>query len=669
MAESFIFNVAQSLIRKLASPAYEAATQLIGVYDDLQDFKHTFSYVKAVLLDAEQKQEQNHALREWLKQIKRVFSDAEIVLDELECEILRKQVVKAYGSTKHKVGRFFLSSNSLVFRYKMSKKLEEIKKRLDLVAADRNKFGLERIDVDRRVVHRREMTYSHVVESNAIGRDFDKENIIKLLLQENSHTSVIPIVGIGGMGKTTLAKLVHNDQRITESFPLKIWICVSDDFDINQLLIKIIMCASEGDLASSYSPVGQQNVKDLDVQQLQHTLRKKIAGKKFLLVLDDVWNDDRVKWLELQDLLEMMGSNESKILVTTRSPTIASMMGTVSSYNLEGLSLKNSLSLFVRWAFKEGEEKKYPKLMNIAKKIVKKCSGVPLAIRTLGSSLFSKHKIDEWEHVRDNEIWKLSQRENDILPVLKLSYDQMPSYLKHCFAMFSLFPKDYVFISATVSSLWGALGLIPSSVENKSLEDIANQYLLELMSKSFLQDFIDFGAGYCFKIHDLMHDLAIYVAKDQCVCVNLNIQNMPENVQHLSFLAKHMPDKSHIPESATLRTILFPVHEIGIDEAFLNTSVLKHKYLYMLDLSNSTYETLPWFIHKLKHLRFLDLQYNRKVKRLPDSICILQCLQTFLLVGCTELEVLPRDLEKLISLRRLEITTKQISLPEKEIAT
>ncbi|KAL1352333.1 hypothetical protein AAHE18_06G158500 [Arachis hypogaea] len=102
MAESFIFNVAQSLIRKLASPAYEAATQLIGVYDDLQDFKHTFSYVKAVLLDAEQKQEQNHALREWLKQIKRVFSDAEIVLDELECEILRKQVVKAYGSTKHK---------------------------------------------------------------------------------------------------------------------------------------------------------------------------------------------------------------------------------------------------------------------------------------------------------------------------------------------------------------------------------------------------------------------------------------------------------------------------------------------------------------------------------------------------------------------------------------
>ncbi|RYR04273.1 hypothetical protein Ahy_B06g083933 [Arachis hypogaea] len=431
MAESFIFNVAQSLIGKLTSPAYKAATQLIGVYDDLQDFKHTLSYVKAVLLDAEQKQEQNHALREWLKQIKRVFSDAEIVLDELECEILRKQVVKAYGTTKHKVGRFFSSSNSLVFRYKMSKKLEEIRKRLDLVAADRNKFGLERIDADRRVVHRREMTYSHVVESNAIGRDFDKEKIIKLLLQENPHISVIPIVGIGGMGKTTLAKLVYNDQRITESFPLKMWICVSDDFDFNQLLIKIIMCTSEGDLASSYSPVGQQNVKDLDVQQLQHTLRKKIAGKKFLLILDDVWNDDRVKWLELRDLLEMMGSNK---------------------------------------------------------------------------------------------------------------------------------------------------------------------------------------------------------------------------------------------KSATLRTILFPVHEIGVDEAFLNTSVLKHKYLYMLDLSNSTYETLPWFIHKLKHLRFLDLQYNRKVKRLPDSICMLQCLQTFLLVGCTELEVLPRGLEKLISLRRLEITTKQISLPEKEIA-
>ncbi|RYR01378.1 hypothetical protein Ahy_B06g080253 isoform F [Arachis hypogaea] len=170
MAESFIFSIAESLITKLASRAYQEASQVVGVYDDLQDLKTSLSYVKAVLLDAEQKQEQNHELREWLKQIKLIFYDAENVLDQVNCETLRKQVIRDYGTPKDKVGHFFSSSNPLVFRYKLALQIKDIRKRLDRVAADRDKFGLQVIDVDRRVVHKREMTYSHVVESDVIGR-------------------------------------------------------------------------------------------------------------------------------------------------------------------------------------------------------------------------------------------------------------------------------------------------------------------------------------------------------------------------------------------------------------------------------------------------------------------------------------------------------------------
>ncbi|XLS96297.1 hypothetical protein HN51_039032, partial [Arachis hypogaea] len=146
--------------------------------------------------------------------------------------------------------------------------IKDIRKRLDRVAADRDKFGLQVIDVDRRVVHKREMTYSHVVESDVIGRSHDKEKIVKLLMEpcldnngDSKHISVIPIVGIGGLGKITLAKLVFNDKRIRESFPMKMWVCVPDDFDIKQLIIKIINAVTVSGANSADALVAQQTLR------------------------------------------------------------------------------------------------------------------------------------------------------------------------------------------------------------------------------------------------------------------------------------------------------------------------------------------------------------------------------------------------------------------------
>jgi len=166
-------------------------------------------------------------------------------------------------------------------------------------------------------------------------------------------------------------------------------------------------------------------------------------------VLDYVWNDDRAKWTELKDLIKV-GATGSKILVTTRSNSINSMMGDVPPYLLKGLYAKDCLSLFVKWAFKEGEETKYPNLVEIGIEIVKKCQAVPLDVRTLGSSLFSKLDLNKWVFVMDFELWNLEQKKDDILPALKLSYDQMPSYLRQCFAYFSLYPKDYSFDSFVI---------------------------------------------------------------------------------------------------------------------------------------------------------------------------------------------------------------------------
>ena len=180
--ETFVFNIAGKLLGELVSPAFQEACLVWGVESDLRRLEKTLSNVKAVLLDAEEQQFHNQELTVWLGQLKEVFYDAQDVLDEFECEALRRQVVEMQGSTTRKVRRFFSSSNPLIFRTKMAHKVKEIRARLDEVAADRSKFHLSERSDDRHVVRGREMSYSFVQPSDVIGRDQDKENIVKHLM-------------------------------------------------------------------------------------------------------------------------------------------------------------------------------------------------------------------------------------------------------------------------------------------------------------------------------------------------------------------------------------------------------------------------------------------------------------------------------------------------------
>ncbi|KAL4597177.1 hypothetical protein ACB092_12G216100 [Castanea dentata] len=654
-AETFVFNIAAKLLGELVSPAFQEACLVWGVESDLRRLENTLSNVKAVLLDAEDQQVHNEELTVWLGQLREVFYDAQDVLDEFECEALRKQVVEMQGSTTRKVRHFFSSSSPLIFRTKMAHKVKDIRARLDEVAADRAKFHLSLRSDDRHVVRGREMSYSFVQASDVIGRNQVKENIVEHLMgpSDGQSITVVPVVGIGGLGKTALAKLVFNDERVIEHFELKCWVCVSDEFVLKQLLVKII------------KSITSENRSDLDEEQLQVLLRNNLDGKKFFLVLDDVWNEDRGNWIELRNLL-IGGVNGSKILVTTRSPTIASMMGTMSPYKLEGLLHQESLSLFIKWAFDEGKERQHTNLVEIGDAIVKKCKGVPLAVKSLGSLLYSKFDERDWLFVRDNEMWKLNRKEGDILSVLQWSYNQMPSYLKQCFAFLSLFPKDYEFNTLNLIPRWMANGLLQSPNENQEPEDIGNQYIDELYSRCFLEDYIDLGYLREFKIHDLAHDLALSSAQSECLIINCQIQNISKKVWHLSYTDNTWQNENVLKclqKSKGLRTILSMVKGVGPStKSFVDSCVSNFRYMRLLDLSDSSFEVLPSSIGTMKHLRLLDLRSNCRIHKLPNSICKLQNLQTLNLRGCEKIEELPKDIRYLIRLRMFFMTTKQKSL-------
>jgi hypothetical protein len=240
--------------------------------------------------------------------------------------------------------------------------------------------------------------------------------------------------------------------------------CVSDDFHVRQISQRIA------------EKLDHRKYGHLDFDLLQIILKQQMSTSKYLLVLDDVWNEDRVKWFRLKDLL-MNGARGSKVLVTTRGRMIASMMATDTRYvyNLSGLPYDKCLDLFLSWTFDRIQDRPQ-NLVAIGKDIVRKCGGLPLAARTLGCFLYRKGE-DEWLLVKNSEIWELAQKEDDVLPVLRLTYDQMPQYLKPCFAFCSLFPKDHSIDKETLIHMWMAQGFLQSS-DGSPIEKIGHRYLL-----------------------------------------------------------------------------------------------------------------------------------------------------------------------------------------------
>ncbi|KAM1902782.1 hypothetical protein ACFX13_040378 [Malus domestica] len=275
-------------------------------------------------------------------------------------------------------------------------------------------------------------------KENIIGRYEDKMAIIQLLLDPISteNVSTISIVGFGGLGKTALAQLIFNNELQRKSFN-----------------------------------ISEHN----GIEQLQNDLRRKVDGKKYLLVLDDVWNENREKWLSLKYLL-MGGGKGSRILITTCSEIVATVSNTAKPYTLRGLNEEQSWSLFKEMALKDGKELENSTIKAVGKEIARKCQGVPLAIRTIGRMLHTKHHETEWLNFKEKKLSKISQEENDILPTLKLSYDVLPSHLKHCFAFCLLFPPDYEISVHKLIKLWVAQGFIKSLDENECLEDVVYEY-------------------------------------------------------------------------------------------------------------------------------------------------------------------------------------------------
>ncbi|KAL7122712.1 hypothetical protein ACP275_01G060600 [Erythranthe tilingii] len=619
MAEALV----QVVLENLSSLIQDEFGLITGVGDEMKKLSSTLTTIQSVLEDAEMKQPESRVIQNWLIKLSDLTYEIDDILDECATQ---------FSISKHRhstLNRYSLKT--ILFRRKIGTRMKQVTQELDAVAAERSKFHLREMSVDKPVEFAATRETGSILNVSRVvyGREEDAKKIVGILVNQvngNQEVSVLPIVGVGGLGKTTLAQLVFKDQRVVDHFDKRIWVCVTGNFDRKRLLKAMIESVEEDE--------PEKNTRNTDLvamETLQSRLLKLLNNKKYLIVLDDVWNEDQGEWDKLKNVVAC-GSTGSSIIVTTRLQKIADMMITrsvVSAHDLKGLSEEQCWMLMREQAFGEMEDE-YPNLEAIGKQIANKCAGVPLAAKTLGGVLRFMRTEKEWNYVKESEIWELPQTETSILPALKLSYHHLTFELRRCFAYCAIFPKDSKISKKELIFMWMAHGYI-SSKRVLEMEDVGNQICDELVRRSLLQYVIHPDTNEpTLVMHDLIHDLAQSIMESKVLGTQAQSTIRQVNLREKSVAFP----KSNQPE---------------MDISFILKNFSR---LRVFDASMTTIQSLPSTIRELKHVRHLNLS-GTKIRTLPESLCGLWNLQVLNLDDCQELETLPKKLRYLINLRHL----------------
>ncbi|RVW83197.1 putative disease resistance protein RGA3 [Vitis vinifera] len=414
MADALVSIVLERLASVLEQQIRQQVTLVVGVESEVDNLKSTLQSIRAVLADAEKRQFSEELVKVWLERLKDISYQMDDVVDGWNTALLKLQIG---------------AENPCIPKLKISSCLPS-----PCVCF---KQVLLRCDI--------------VLRSDA-----DIDVIIDKLLggssQESSSLYIISIVGMGGIGKTTLAQLAYNDNRVKAYFHERMWVCVSDPFDpvtISRAILEALQKES----------CGFHELED--VQQKICTL---IADKKFLLVLDDVWTENYELWEQVESSLKG-GAPGSRILVTTRKDDVSTMMGTTSREKVEELE-------------------------NIGRKIADKCRGLPLAAKVLGSLMRLKDNKEDWESILNNEIWQLAVIEKHLSTPLLLSYYDLSPAVKRCFSFCAVFPKDQIISKDGLIKLWMANSYL-NSRESIEMEKTGGDYFEDLVSRSLSKILIE----------------------------------------------------------------------------------------------------------------------------------------------------------------------------------
>ncbi|KAM3704495.1 hypothetical protein ACB098_03G007900 [Castanea mollissima] len=679
MADSLISTLLEQLASITAREVQQEIRLVIGIDEEVRRLEGNLRTVLAVLDDAEKRQVKERAVSLWLEKLKEVSYEMDDVLDEWNTAMIKIEIERevedgnAKNDTDVKKECSFIPSpsccfrqvNKLVMHHDIAHKIKQLNEILDKITKEREMYGFELTRGAAQGFVERPKTTSFVDVSDICGRDKVMDDLVSILLgkgvkEEEQSPLVFSLVGMGGIGKTSLAQVAYNHDQVKDHFDNRIWVCVSEPFDQCTVAKAIIQALGGVD----------PNITEL--QSLLEKICELIMEKKFFLILDDVWTEDDTKWVPFKEAFKC-GSQGSRILVTTRKERVADKIGSVKIINLEVLSEEDCWLIFKKIAFFNKDPTLCQQLENLGRKIAKKCKGLPLAAKTLGSLMRFKNSKEEWKSVLESSWWQLEDKDiKSLYAPLLLSYYDLSSPLRQCFKFCAVFPKDYVFSRDELVYMWMAQGYIMSNTYME-MEVLAQDYIEKLVMHSLFQDFEkdkdEANIKNC-KMHDIVHDFAQLMSKNECFIINFDMElaSNYKNARHLRLENKSYfatPAKYQFLESIyraqNLRSLFLLSRS---DELF--TSYQHFRCLRALTLNGLNKDVSIEFLGLLEiliHLRYLDL-VDYYGSTLPETICNLCNLQILKIKRSNRLEsylqTLPQGMSKLINLRHFIVDSPRL---------
>ncbi|KAG6498337.1 putative disease resistance RPP13-like protein 1 [Zingiber officinale] len=628
--------------------------KVIGVKEEIKKFKRRLERLSPYLQDAEQKRHQDNRVNTWLRDLKGIVYDAEDII-ELCTLHGGSELMSLQPSSSTLVSRPFTLLASCFactkFRHEIAVSFERLNDRLKEIKDDSEIIaGLVPLishqwSQDHPTSQR--LTTSLEVKADIVGAKIenDAQTLIRMILKhDHKHNGVFGIVGMGGIGKTTMAHKIFHDERIKNSFPTRVWIHVSKNHKGIELLKQLLKNAKGSD----------------DEAQSIQELESKLVGalvNRFFLVLDDVWSVNA--WRDVLRNPILNAKSSGIILVTSRHENVMNDMRASHIHHVQRMNEDDGLELFHKVVF-EDEENENPELDEMATKILRKCDGLPLAIKLIAGVLISKKRTRrDWERVVESDSWRMRNNEDELPRALYLSYEDLSSVLKQCF----LCCASYVDVSFTADlvRLWIAEGLI-NAPNGELMEEVAEDYYKELVMRNLLQFDPRSADKTHYSMHDLLRALGTNLIGDEALVISdgrVADTNPNPSTQIRRLWMSSKGDTLRLPgavlEQKSLRVLQLydcPETKTIEDEAAALPAL---KNLRVLDVCDTQIERLPDFIFtNLLLLRYLDLD-RTMIHEIPESIGRLANLQTLNITECESLRSIPKAVTSLGMLRCLRV--------------